>query len=129
MFCSTDLGQNSGWMVITAGWAFAVTIAIFVAQKFGSSGAHLNPAVTIAMAIKSGDWSSVGPFIAAQMIGAFLGAALVWVHYLPHWAVSDDRDAKLAIFSTGPAIRHTTGNLISEINSVQSSQLMALSWL
>ncbi len=108
-------GQNSGWMVITAGWAFAVTIAIFVAQKFGSSGAHLNPAVTIAMAIKSGDWSSVGPFIAAQMIGAFLGAALVWVHYLPHWAVSDDRDAKLAIFSTGPAIRHTTGNLISEI--------------
>jgi glycerol uptake facilitator protein len=86
-----------------------------VAQKFGSPDAHLNPAITIAMAVKSGDWSNVAPFIAAQMIGAFLGATLVWLAYLPHWAITEDKGAKLGVFATTPAIRNTTGNLLSEI--------------
>ena len=108
-------GQGGGWMVITAGWAFAVMMGVFVAQKFGSQAAHLNPAVTLALAVKTGDWSMVGPFIGAQMLGAFLGATLVWLHYLPHWAETRDESAKLAAFCNAPAIRHTPSNLISEI--------------
>lgn len=108
-------GENAGWIAITAGWAFAVMSGIFVAQKFGSSAAHLNPAVTIAMAVKSGDWTNVAPFIVAQLIGAFLGAVLVWLVYLPHWRITDDKGAKLGIFATAPAVRHTTGNIISEV--------------
>lgn len=108
-------GENGGWMVVTAAWGFAVMCGVFVAQKFGSPDAHLNPAITIAMAVKSGDWSNVAPFIAAQMIGAFLGATLVWLAYLPHWAITEDKGAKLGVFATTPAIRNTTGNLISEI--------------
>lgn len=108
-------GENGGWIVVTAAWGFAVMCGVFVAQKFGSPDAHLNPAITIAMAVKSGDWSNVAPFIAAQMIGAFLGATLVWLAYLPHWAITEDKGAKLGIFATAPAIRNTTGNLISEI--------------
>lgn len=108
-------GENGGWMVVTAAWGFAVMCGVFVAQKFGSPDAHLNPAITIAMAVKSGDWSNVAPFIAAQMIGAFLGATLVWLAYLPHWAITEDKGAKLGVFATAPAIRNTTGNLISEI--------------
>lgn len=108
-------GNGSGWIVITTGWAFAVTIAIFVAQKFGSQAAHLNPAVTIAMAVHSGDWSDVVPFITAQLLGAFLGATLVWLMYLPHWKITEDKGLKLAVFCTAPAIRDTKANLISEI--------------
>lgn len=108
-------GENGGWMVVTAAWGFAVMCGVFVAQKFGSPDAHLNPAITIAMAVKSGDWSNVAPFVAAQMIGAFLGATLVWLAYLPHWAITDDKGAKLGVFATAPAIRNTTGNLLSEI--------------
>jgi glycerol uptake facilitator protein len=108
-------GQNAGWIVITAGWAFAVTMGIFVAQKFGSEGAHLNPAVTLAMAIKSGDWSFVPTCILAQMLGAILGSVLVWLAYLPHWAETRDQSAKLAAFCNAPAVRNTTANLITEI--------------
>lgn len=108
-------GNGSGWIVITTGWAFAVTIAIFVAQKFGSQAAHLNPAVTIAMAVHSGNWSDVVPFITAQLLGAFLGATLVWLMYLPHWKITEDKGLKLAVFCTAPAIRDTKANLISEI--------------
>ncbi|WP_337042153.1 MIP/aquaporin family protein [Emticicia sp. 17c] len=108
-------GENAGWIVITAGWAFAVMSGIFVAQKFGSEAAQLNPAVTVAMAVKTGDWSNVGPFILAQLIGAFLGAVLVWLVYLPHWSITEDKGAKLGIFATAPAIRHTTGNILAEI--------------
>jgi len=107
-------GNNSGWIVITAGWAFAVTIAVYCTNAI--SGAHLNPAVTIAMAaIGKFSWSLVPGYIAAQMAGAFLGAALVWLTYLPHWKVTEDPGTKLAVFCTGPAIRHTVSNLISEI--------------
>lgn len=108
-------GENAGWMVIASGWAFAVTIAIFVAKQFGSSAAHLNPAVTVAMAIKSGDWSGSFTMILGQMIGAILGATLVWLQYLPHWGLTADPAAKLACFATAPAIRNTTSNMISEI--------------
>lgn len=108
-------GENGGWMVVTAAWGFAVMCGVFIAQKFGSPDAHLNPAITIAMAVKSGDWSNVAPFIAAQLIGAFLGATLVWLTYLPHWAITEDKGAKLGVFATTPAVRNTTGNLISEV--------------
>lgn len=108
-------GENGGWIVVTAAWAFAVMCGIFVAQKFGSPDAHLNPAVTIAMAVKSGNWANVVPFIAAQLIGAFLGATLVWLVYLPHWSITEDKGAKLGVFATIPAIRNPVGNIISEV--------------
>lgn len=108
-------GHNGGLIAITTGWAFAVTMGIFIAQKFGSTGAHLNPAVTVAMAIKDNDFSQVAPFILAQMIGAIIGATLVWLHHLPHWGATNDQGLKLAAFSTSPAIANTGANLISEI--------------
>ncbi|WP_234736202.1 MIP/aquaporin family protein [Tellurirhabdus bombi] len=108
-------GENSGWMVITTGWAFAVTMGIFVAKAFGSIDAHLNPAVTVAFAVATDDYSHVIPYISAQLIGAFLGAILVWLYYLPHWRVTPDASAKLAVFATGPAIRNPGANFISEV--------------
>src|ERR1700690_219642 len=77
--------ENSGWIVITAGWAFAVMCGVFVANACGSSDAHLNPAVTMGAAVGSGNFSKLAPYAAAQLLGAFSGAALVWLHYLPHW--------------------------------------------
>jgi glycerol uptake facilitator protein len=107
-------GNNAGWMVITTGWAFAVMAGVFTAQAFGSSAAHINPAVTIGFAVRDGDFSNLS-WILAQLIGAFIGAVIVWLAYLPHWAETKDQGAKLGIFSTGPAIRNTTANLITEI--------------
>ena len=107
-------GQNSGWIVVTTGWGVAVAIAVYAVGRI--SGAHLNPAVTIALAtIGSFSWAQVPGYIAAQMIGAFLGAVLVWLTYLPHWRETPDPGAKLGIFCTGPAIRTTGANLITEI--------------
>lgn len=106
--------ENSGWIVITVGWGLAVAMAVYAVGAI--SGAHLNPAVTIAMAsIGNFPWVDVPGYIAAQMIGAFLGATIVWIHYLPHWAQTEDKGAKLAVFATGPAIRNPFANLISEI--------------
>jgi glycerol uptake facilitator protein len=107
-------GESSGWIVITAGWAFAVTMGVFVAKAFGSVDAHLNPAVTLAFAIATNDCSHLVPYITAQLIGAFLGAVLVWLHYFPHWATTPDPAAKLACFATGPAIRNSPANFLSE---------------
>ncbi|MBN8824822.1 MULTISPECIES: MIP/aquaporin family protein [unclassified Spirosoma] len=107
-------GESAGWIVITAGWAFAVTMGVFVAKAFGSIDAHLNPAVTVAFAVATNDFSHLVPYITAQMIGAFLGTTLVWLHYLPHWAATPDPGDKLACFSTGPAIRSTGANFLSE---------------
>jgi glycerol uptake facilitator protein len=106
--------QNSGWIVITMGWGFAVA---FGAYAVGSvSGAHLNPAVTIGFAsIGEFPWTDVPAYIAAQMIGAFIGATIVWLYYYPHWKATEDQGAKLAVFSTDPAITHTPANLISEV--------------
>lgn len=82
----------------------------------GESGAHINPAVTIALAtIGKFPWADVPLYIIGQFIGAFLGAVIVWLHYLPHWEATEDKGAKLAVFSTGPAIRNTVANLLSEI--------------
>ncbi len=107
--------QNSGWIVITAGWAFAVMAGVFTALATGSPDAHLNPAVTLGFAVVSGDYSKIPTYVPAQFIGAFLGAVLVWLQYLPHWAKTEDQGLKLAVFCTGPAIRSAPANLISEI--------------
>jgi len=107
-------GYNSGWIVIAAGWAFAVTIAVYCVTSF--SGAHLNPAVTIALAsIGTFPWAKVPGYIIAQIVGGFLGGGLVWMTYLPHWAATPDPETKLAVFSTSPAIRSAGANLIAEI--------------
>jgi glycerol uptake facilitator protein len=107
-------GQNSGWLVITTGWGVAVAVAVYAVGRI--SGAHLNPAVTIGLAsIGSFPWSDVAGYIAAQMIGAFAGAVLVWLAYLPHWAITTDADAKLGVFCTAPAVRHPVANVITEI--------------
>src|SRR5256885_6610092 len=107
-------GYNSGWIVIAAGWAFAVTIAVYCVISI--SGAHLNPAVTLALAtIGTFPWSRVPGYIVAQIAGGFLGGVIVWLQYLPHWDATPDPDAKLAVFSTMPAIRRSGANLVSEI--------------
>lgn len=107
-------GNNSGWIVITTGWAMAVTIAVYCVNSF--SGAHLNPAVTIGLAsIGKFSWALVPSYVGAQMLGAFIGAVIVWLAYLPHWGATSDPGAKLAVFSTGPAMRNTFANLICEI--------------
>ena len=107
-------GHDSGWIVITVGWGLAVFVGVFSVAAV--SGAHINPAVTIGLAAAGKfSWSLVPTYIAAQLIGAALGAFLVWLHYRPHFGETEDADAKLAVFSTGPAIRNTTSNLASEI--------------
>lgn len=108
-------GQNSGWIVIATGWAFAVLVGVFAAIALGSPDAHINPAVTLGFAISSGDYSKVAAYLSAQCIGAFLGAMILWLHYYSHWKETPDPGLKLACFSTGPAIRSTVPNLISEI--------------
>jgi glycerol uptake facilitator protein len=107
-------GQNGGWIVITTGWALAVYVGVVIATPY--SGAHLNPAVTIAMAV-SGKlaWASVLPYIVAQMLGAMTGAFLVWLIYRDHFNRTPDPQLKLAAFSTAPAIRDNLSNLISEV--------------
>ena len=107
-------GESSGWIVITTGWAFAVTMGIFVAKAFGSIDGHLNPAVTVAFAVATNDFSNLATYIPAQFIGAILGSVLVWLNYLPHWAATPDPAAKLAVFATNPAIRHPLGIVLSE---------------
>ncbi|MZP30447.1 MIP family channel protein [Heliobacterium undosum] len=107
-------GQNAGWIVITVAWGLAVLIAAFSVGQY--SGAHLNPALTIGLAaIGKFSWDLVPTYIAAQMIGAFLGAVLVYLAYLPHWKETSDADAKLGIFCTGPAIRSYGANVVTEI--------------
>ncbi len=107
-------GNGSGWIVITTGWAMAVFVGAFCVAIL--SGAHLNPAVTIGLAVAGKvDWGQVPVYIVSQFIGAFIGATLVWLMYFPHWAVTEDKGLKLAVFCTGPAIRSTVWNLVSEI--------------
>jgi len=106
--------QGAGWMVVITGWFVGVVAGVFVATAFGSRDAHLNPAVTLCFAILNGDFSKLLPYALAQTIGAFLGATVVWLHYFPHWRESSDPAAKLAVFSTAPAIRDYSWNLVSE---------------
>ena len=106
--------ENSGWIVITWGWAIAVAVAVYCVAQF--SGAHINPAVTISQAsVGAFDWAQVPGYIIAQFLGAFVGAVLVWLAYLPHWAETDDAGLKLGVFSTAPAIYNTPANIITEI--------------
>ena len=107
--------EGAGWIVITTGWAFAVMAGVFTAIACGSSDAHLNPAVTMGFAVSSGQFMKLAPYIVAQMAGAFVGATLVWLHFLPHWKETPDQGLKLAVFCTAPAIRKFGANLISEI--------------
>jgi glycerol uptake facilitator protein len=108
-------GEGAGWIVISAGWAFAVLCGVLTAIACGSSDAHLNPAVTLGFAVVSGNFSKLAPYIVAQLLGAVTGATLVWLHYLPHWRETADPSLKLACYSTGPAIRNLATNAISEI--------------
>jgi glycerol uptake facilitator protein len=107
-------GQGGGWIVIATGWGLAVTMAVYAVGTV--SGAHLNPAVTIGLAV-IGKFApaKVAGYIAAQIGGAMFGALLVWLAYLPHWKETPDKGAKLAVFCTGPAIRSTIDNLICEV--------------
>ncbi|MBS1967943.1 MAG: aquaporin family protein [Chloroflexi bacterium SZAS-1] len=108
-------GQNSGWIVITAGWAFAVMCGVFTSQALGGPGS-LNPAGEIAGIVVGGaDPSKAIMNILGQFVGAFLGAVLVYLVYLPHWAETNDAGLKLAVFSTGPAIRNTGANVLTEV--------------
>jgi len=106
--------ENGGWIIITVGWGLAVTLAIYAVGNI--SGAHINPAVTLGLAA-AGEfpWSKVPYYILAQVIGAIIGAVLVWVHYLPHWRQTESAGLKLATFATAPAFRRTWANLVSEI--------------
>jgi glycerol uptake facilitator protein len=107
-------GHSSGWIVITTGWGVAVAMALYAVGRI--SGGHLNPAVTIALAtIGSFPWEQVPGYVGAQMLGGFVGAVLVWLAYLPHWSLTSDPASKLAVFCTGPAIRHTPANVICEV--------------
>jgi len=107
-------GYNSGWIVITTGWALAVFVGVVIAGPY--SGAHLNPAVSLALAIVGKfEWELVPSYILAQMLGAILGAIITWLVYRDHFNNTKEPDVQLAVFSTGPAIRNTVFNLLSEI--------------
>src|SRR5919199_6958596 len=106
--------ENSGWIVITFGWAMAVAVAVYCVGQF--SGAHINPAVTIALAVTGQfDWALVPGYIIAQFLGAFVGGVIVWLAYLVHWKETADPGLKLGVFCTAPAIYNTPANLITEI--------------
>lgn len=105
--------EGAGWWVITVGWGLAVTFAVYLSGI--ASGAHINPAVTLGLAAGGAfSWSMVPGYILAQLLGAIFGAVLVWLHYYPHWERTEDQAAKLGIFCTAPAIRHTPSNFFSE---------------
>lgn len=107
-------GQNSGWVVISLGWGMAVFVGVY--SSAAASGAHLNPAVTLAFAVLGKlKWELVPVYLAGQLLGAMAGAFLVWVTYRQHFEKTTDANAKLAVFCTGPAIRSTIDNLLTEI--------------
>ena len=106
--------ENAGWIVITFGWGMAVALAVYAVAQF--SGAHLNPAVTIAYAVTDvTPWDDVPTYIAGEFVGAILGAVIVYLAYLPHWRVTEDPGLKLGVFCTAPAIRNKPANLLTEI--------------
>ena len=106
--------ENSGWIVITFGWGMAVAVAVYTVGRI--SGAHINPAVTLGLAsIGAFEWARVPGYIIAQFLGAFVGAVLVWLAYLPHWRETEDAGLKLGVFCTAPAYRNTAANIITEV--------------
>ncbi len=107
-------GKDSGWIVITWGWAMGVFVAVYAMGQF--SGAHINPAVTVGLATAGlFEWGMVFPYIIAQTVGGFIGATLVWLAYKDHFAATEDEATKLAIFSTSPEIRNYPSNLMTEV--------------
>jgi glycerol uptake facilitator protein len=106
--------ENSGWLVITTGWALAVFAGVAVAISMGDADAHLNPAFTVASVLMTGHSERLWSYIPAQILGAIAGAILVWLFYLPHWRPTDDSAKKLSCFSTIPAIRRPAANFLSE---------------
>ncbi|MFZ9387842.1 MAG: MIP/aquaporin family protein [Chitinophagaceae bacterium] len=108
-------GQNGGWIVITFGWGMAVFLGVYSSVNLGGSG-HLNPAVTIALAVSGQfDASLLPAYIGAQFLGAFTGATLAWLAYRQHFAITEDKDLKLAVFCNAPAISSVLNNLVTEI--------------
>lgn len=107
--------ENSGWMVVTTAWGFAVLCGIFTAILFGSTDAHLNPAITLAFAVDSGNYAKLLPYATAQVAGGFVGAVLVWLFYRLHWGITEDAEAKRAVFCTIPAVRSYEWNLLCEV--------------
>ena len=107
--------EGAGWIVVTFGWAMAVFVAVFCVGRF--SDAHINPAVTIAVAMTDDTfgWSKALLYILAQMLGAMIGATLVWLHFRPHFGITENADAKLGVFCTAPAMRKPVDNFISEV--------------
>ncbi|GGC84239.1 glycerol uptake facilitator protein [Thalassobacillus devorans] len=106
--------EGAGWVVITIAWGLAVAMAVYAVGQF--SGAHINPAVTLGFAaVGEFPWEKVPMYITAQVIGAFVGGVIVFLNYLPHWKETEDQGAKLAVFSTDPAVRSPFSNLVSEI--------------
>ncbi len=107
-------GHDAGWIAINLGWGVSVFIAVFIVAKY--SGAHINPAVTVGLAI-AGEFplASVPLYLAAQFLGGALGAFLVWLHYRDHFEITENADVKRAVFCTAPAIRNPVSNLLSEI--------------
>ena len=107
-------GQNAGWIVITAGWAIGVMMAVYAVGRI--SGAHLNPAVTLAMAsIGAFPWGQVPGYFLSQLAGGFLGAVVVWLAYWPHWAETESAATKLSVFCTIPAVRRYSANFLTEV--------------
>ena len=111
---SKSKAENSGWIVITWGWAMGVMVGVFAVAQF--SGAHLNPAVTFGFAvIGNTEWSDVPKYLVGEFAGAMIGATLVWLSYLSHWRETEDPGLKLAVFCTAPAIRNPVNNIITEV--------------
>lgn len=112
---SKTKGNNSGWIVITTAWCFAVFVGVFTSVAVGGNG-HLNPAVSLALAISGGiTWAELPIYVGGEFLGAFIGAILVWLAFLPHWEVTEDKGLKLGVFCTAPAIRNTGANLLCEV--------------
>jgi glycerol uptake facilitator protein len=109
------LGSAAGWLTIVFGYGVGVMAGVFTALYCGSPAAFINPGVTLAFSISAGDFSMLLPFWIAQVLGAFVAGVILWVHFFPHWAETADAGTKLACFCTGPAIRSTAANLLSEI--------------
>lgn len=106
--------QNSGWIVITTGWGLAVAIAVYAVGRI--SGAHLNPAITLSLALVGKlPWSQVPAYLGGQFLGAFVGAVLVWLAYLAHWGETQDPDLKRLVFATAPAVRRIPANFLTEV--------------
>jgi len=107
-------GNNSGWIVIAVGWGMAVFVGVYTMAAY--SGAHINPAVSVGLAAAGKfPWSDLPLYIAAQLLGAFTGAVIVWLAYKQHFDQTEEADLKLAVFSTAPEIRHPFYNLLTEI--------------